>query len=784
MAAARIIVVEDEAVVAANLQARLQSVGYDVLAVIESGERAVALVGELHPDLVLMDIRLAGKLDGIAAAAQIAERFDVPVIYLTAYTDEETVRRARLTAPYGYVLKPFDVREVLTSIEMALFRHQSERRIRERERWFETTLRSIADAVISTDTKGRVTFLNRVAESITGWSAAEAIGRPISEVMQLLGEDPRLVVENPALVALRTRGSVELTHHVLLRGRDGRETWVDDSAAPIRDDAGQISGAVLVFRDITERRRADEALRASEDRRRLIELAVQHVAEMVMITDATLDPPGPRILFVNQSFTRQTGYSAEEVLGKTPRLLQGPKTDRTALDGVRAALAAGQPYRTEAINYRKDGSEFIIEWNLIPLRDEHHAITSWVATLHDVTQRRREQETRWQRQKLESLGVLAGGVAHDFNNILTVILGTASLAAIEAPPDSPVHAALATIEGAARRAAELTRQMLAYAGKGRFLVELVDLNALVIAAAAPPQLTLPARVTLRYDLAPKLPLLVADATQLRRAIYNLVLNAVEACGDLPGTVTISTLLRFVSRQELELTHLGLDLPAGDYAIIRIQDTGGGMDRATLERAFEPFFTTKFAGRGLGLAEVLGIVGGHRGAMRAESTRGGGTTMTVLLPAQSVQEARVHLPAQRLPGIAQTSPSAALVLVVDDEDGVREVAARILQLAGYRVITAEHGLAALQVYGTNPGAITCVLLDLTMPQMDGERVLRELSEFDPDARVILMSGYDEQDVAARFQNASLVGFLQKPFKPEALLELVRRASTRSVAHQSD
>jgi signal transduction histidine kinase len=245
----------------------------------------------------------------------------------------------------------------------------------------------------------------------------------------------------------------------------------------------------------------------------------------------------------------------------------------------------------------------------------------------------REVETRWQRQKLESLTILASGVAHDFNNLLTVILGTAGLGIADHEPGTPAYEAFATIKAAADRAAEITSQMLAYAGKGRLFVELTDLNHLVVGACSPPDFAMPANVLLRYELAPDMPRIVADASQLRRVVFQLMRNAVEAIGDAEGTITVATELRRMTSEELATSYLAPELAPGAYALLRVSDSGGGMDAATLARAFEPFFSTKFAGRGLGLSEVLGIVSGHRGTVRVESAAAGGTTCSVLLPAE-------------------------------------------------------------------------------------------------------------------------------------------------------
>jgi len=264
MPATRILVVEDEAVVARDLQTRLTRLGYTIVDTTARGDSAIVLAEQHNPDLVLMDIRLQGEMDGIAAAHVIRTRFHLPVVYLTAHADEVTVDRARVTEPFGYILKPFDERELRTMIEMAVYKHQAERKLQLSERRYATTLTSIGDGVIATDQSGRVTFLNTVAEALTGWSAAEAEGKPLIEVFRIVNEETRAIVENPVERVLREGIVVGLANHTILISRNGSEAPIGDCAAPIQDDRGVSVGAVLVFRDVTETQQREEQLRQSQ----------------------------------------------------------------------------------------------------------------------------------------------------------------------------------------------------------------------------------------------------------------------------------------------------------------------------------------------------------------------------------------------------------------------------------------------------------------------------------------------------------------------------------------
>jgi len=425
---------------------------------------------------------------------------------------------------------------------------------------------------------------------------------------------------------------------------------------------------------------------------------------------------------------------------------------------------------------REDGQKLELISAAIPLRDATGQSRGCVAAFLDVTAQRRSEHDRLEferrlqeTRKLESLGVLAGGIAHDFNNLLTGILGNASLARLELPPEHlNVHELLDRQEQAALRAADLCRQMLAFAGKGRFVVRPLDLNRLI--EDARPLLTVSAGKdnTLDHALAPELPAIQADAAQMRQILVNLVSNSAEAIGDKPGRITISTTARHIDAASLAATiHRG-QLTPGLHVCLEVADNGCGMDDATCAKIFDPFFTTKFTGRGLGLAAVLGIVRGHKGGIAVRSTPGHGSVLSIIFPAHlspKTPDTQSGLPPP------PAAPGGTL-LVVDDEETVRTVAARVLRSSGKTVLEAADGHAALALARQPGQKFDLVLLDLTMPGLDGEATCRALREIDPRVRVILMSGYSEQETLSRFSGQSIAGFLAKPFTASQVLEKVR------------
>ena len=371
-------------------------------------------------------------------------------------------------------------------------------------------------------------------------------------------------------------------------------------------------------------------------------------------------------------------------------------------------------------------------------------------------------------QKLESLGILAGGIAHDFNNLLTGILGNASFARMDIPPNSPAQPSLEQVEIAAQRAADLCKQMLAYSGKGRFVVQQLDLSAVVRETADLLQVSISKSCVLKYALAPNLPAISADVTQIRQIIMNLVINASEAIGERSGVISVATGVMTADRTYLTEAYLSPNIPEGKYVFLEVSDNGTGMTGETRARIFDPFFTTKFTGRGLGLAAVLGIVRGHSGALKVYSEVGRGTTFKLLLPcaggpADAAPDAPAGTPAWR---------GSGTVLVVDDEETVRAITRRMLERIGFEVLQASNGHEALEIFHRESARIVGVLLDLTMPELDGNATFTELRRLDPEVRVLLMSGFNEQDAITRFAGKGLAGFIQKPFKPETLYHKIQ------------
>jgi two-component system, cell cycle sensor histidine kinase and response regulator CckA len=539
------------------------------------------------------------------------------------------------------------------------------------------------------------------------------------------------------------------------------------SFGALRDVHGKPAGAVMVAKDVTDREVALTALRKSEARFR----ALGEAAPIgVFLADAAghctyANPRLQQIWELREAALLTTGFGTRV------------REEDHALVSAWLGTAGGtQDFRGEFRLVMGDGLERWVLAHSAAIRDDSGVVVGRVGTVDDITETRQAAEAQRQleqkmlrAQKLESLEVLAGGIAHDFNNLLVGVLGNASLALLDLAVESPAYAPVLDIERAAQRASDLTRQMLAYSGRGQFVVEPVDLSELVSEMGSLLRTVLSRQARLTFDLDATLPLIEADATQIRQVVMNLITNASDAVGDDGGRIVLRTGRQEVTAGSIDAEVVGDSLAGGDYVFVEVQDTGVGMSEQTQSRVFEPFFTTKFTGRGLGLAATLGIVRGHRGGIRIHSAIGQGATFRVLLPATDAARpvAAAADPAVRGDGLGA-------VLVIDDDETVRVVARRLLERRGFRVAVAVDGLDGLAQFSEAPGDFALVLLDLTMPKLGGVETMAALQELAPDVRVLLTSGYREREVATRFAGMEPAGFVQKPFRAEELYSAVTRA----------
>lgn len=551
----------------------------------------------------------------------------------------------------------------------------------------------------------------------------------------------------------------------------GRQVIVRISGEVDRDLRGNATTVHGLLADITHQREQERALRESEERFRTL-------WEASPIGIRMTDADGVS-LYANPRLLEMFDCSFDDFRTDRWRERIHPEDRKRVAAEGRDSILNVRDKRVDYRIVRRDGRVTYMRATVAVIRSQDGKFAGHVGALEDLTEetearleKDRLERQMHQAQKLESLGVLAGGIAHDFNNLLVGVLTNASMALMDLAPESPAYDTVRDIERAAQRAADLTRQLLAYSGKGRFIIEPLSLSELAVEMTQLLRTVVSKRASLQLDLQHDLPLVRGDATQLRQVVMNLITNASDSLGEKNGEILLRTHMAEVTSNALGMVMFGGPLRPGSYIVLEVADTGGGMDDDTLQRIFDPFYTTKFTGRGLGLAATIGIVRGHDGAIAVNSVIGKGTSFSLYFPVGGGVRREVTASA------ATALVGYGSILVVDDDDGVRAVARSLLQRQGFKVVLAANGKEAVELFTEHRDEVRAILLDLTMPIMSGDEALPHLRAQDPTVRIILMSGYSDVDVEGAFSGAGLSGFLQKPFRADD----VYRALAAALADQ--
>lgn len=593
-----------------------------------------------------------------------------------------------------------------------------------------------ADLILIGGKDGKIKWCNQ--------SAAELFGFTPGAPVVLSDETLMPGFENGVLRRVLDGQRIEGVEMCLCSERTKNEKrWLTVTADPIFE-SDRVESVIAVFHDVTEPKQTEQRFR------RLMESNIVGIALWNRRREITT---------ANDAFLRILGRGPGEILGLRLDDLAAPSFVEIKERAFAAIRQDGvcQPFQCEYMTAAGARIPVLVGGALL---DEGNGLLFAL----DVSERSRLEEKLRETAKLESLGILASGIAHDFNNLLTGILANATLALDAAPRGSQLAGVLRTVIQAGERAAALANQILAYSGRGKFRIEQVNLSALVSETLALIETALGRAVQLKLDIAPAVPFVEGDPTQLQQVVMNLAINAAEAV-DNKGEVSVCT-----GTAELDGTRhaddvaLGTPAAAGSYVFLEVRDSGPGMDQNTLQRIFDPFFTTKSAGRGLGLAAVLGIVRNHGGVIRVASAAGGGTSFRVYLPVSQKQPAANGIEA------SNALPRGGMVLVVDDELYVRETVRRSLEAAGYTVVCAADSGEALQLFLSLGSQIEVAIVDLTMPGEEGDDVVRRLRHYDPALKVIATSGYGEPEVRAKFGDL-MDAFLAKPYSSDHLCKVV-------------
>ncbi len=709
-------------------------------------------------DVILADYELPGFDAPAALRLAGALRPGTPFICVSGAIGEDSAVELLKQGATDYVRKDRLERlrlKVQRAVEEAgerRARQKAEGALRESETRYRRLHESMRDAFVLVDMSGRILETNRSYQEMLGYDAEELTGLTYADLTpeRWHAFEARLATEE-----ILSRGHSEVYQKEYIR-KDGTVFPVELHTFLLRNEAGEPAGMWAIVRDVTERKRADAALRVQG-------AALNAAANAVVITD-----PEGRIEWVNPAFEALTGYSAEEALGKNPReLVKSGQHDRAFYAGLWDTILDGRVWRGEIVNRRKDGSLYTEEMTITPVPDESGGIGHFAAIKSDVTEPRRLEEQLRAAQKMDAIGRLAGGVAHDFNNALAVILGFSERARGRLDPLDPLHHDLGEIVRMVERSADLTRQLLAFARRQMVAPRVLDLNEVIASVANMLPRLIGEDIDLRIAAGEGLWNVKIDPSQVDQILVNLVTNARDAIPDV-GVITVET-SNVVVDDEGCRTRPGLT--PGEYVRLAVGDTGVGMDETTRGQVFEPFFTTKPEGKGtgLGLATVYGIVKQNRGFIDVRSEPGRGTTFEVYLPRFAGEAER---PAEEVEQRPLTGTET--VLLVEDEPALLQIVRETLESLGYTVLASSSPGDAILLCEKHAGEIHVLVTDVVMPTMNGKELKERLERIKPGLRTLFMSGYTANTVTHRGVVDADLFFIQKPFTREALASKIREA----------
>jgi two-component system cell cycle sensor histidine kinase/response regulator CckA len=746
MKKATILVVGDEIIITDDIRSQLQKLGYDVPSIAKSGDEALRNVRKIRPDLVLMDIELHGTMDGIETAERIRSEFNIPVVYLAAFEDNRNLERAKITEPFDYITIPFVERDLYKTIEMALYRHRIEGKLKESEEKFRRIVETAREGIWVLDTEDRTTYVNKRMADMLGYREDEMIGK---KPFDFLIEREQARVQQ----GFESRGAeIREVRDFKFHRRDGSFLWGMLSTVPIQDAEGRIIGFLGLITDVTERKRAEAALKESHER--LITI-LESLDAIVYVADIETH----EVLFANYYARKVFGDIVGKVCWNT--LQEGQDGPCGFCPNDKLVTADGKPVGVYGWEFQNTvtGKWFDVRDRAIPWLDGR-MVRLEIAT--DITARKRMEEEVIKSQKLESIGILAGGIAHDFNNILTGIMGNISLVMLDKDLAEKTRQRLSGAEKSCTRAKDLTQRLLTFAKGGAPVKKISSVPSLIQDATgfALTGTTVKSEFTLpEEDCFAEI-----DEGQVRQVIHNIIMNAVESMPQ-GGTVKV------VCEQIVLGTDEGVPLPAGSYVKISIQDSGTGISSENLPKIFDPYFTTKEKRAGMGLATSYSIIKNHGGYITAESTAGKGTTIFIYIPTVMIASEPLKTEEVKFTAIG------GRILIMDDEEAVRDVAGEMLVHLGYEVGLARDGAEAIRLYREAMEAsrpFHAVIMDLTIPGgMGGKEAIAKLREIDANVKAIVSSGYSNDPVMANFTEYGFNGVVTKPYKMKDLSEILRR-----------
>jgi len=649
--------------------------------------------------------------------------------------------------------------------------------LKKAESWSELIIQNAMDAIVRLDYQGCIQSWNPMAEQMFGYRESEMLGRMIED--SLLPNCLRVDGLSDFHRHLKRGRGVLMNQRIegVAQCKDGSELPVEFVGSVVKQ--AEVLAYAMVFRDISERKITEQKLRDSHANLELMVAArTGEVRELATIVEATssfvsiADFQG-NIVYVNPAGRDMVGLNHESDLNELSFAnFHDAETCRLLREDILPQTVKLGTFETNCEFTDQHGEAIPTNSIFMSLPGQQGKPARLAVIARDLRQEIALQKQVEHVDRLESLGVLAGGIAHDFNNILTAIIGNTGMAKRKIDTYSPGQEYLQRIEKSSLQAANLCKQMLAYSGKGNFVLQPINLTKLITEMHSLLLVSIDKSVVLKVDLSDTLPSVDADITQIQQIIMNLVINASEAIDKHSGIITIATGIMQVDEQYLKYSIHKPGLSTGRFVYLEVSDSGCGMDADTRKRIFDPFFTTKFTGRGLGMSAVLGIVHAHKGLLNLDSEPNKGTTFKIALPVSSSNDILIS----QIVTTAPAGKAEGLILIIDDEETIRELASMVLEEMGYQVMVAVDGKDGVEVFGQYRHSITGVLLDMTMPHMNGEDCFSELRKINPGIKVILSSGYNAEDATARFKDKGLAGFIQKPYLVDHFQKVVAECFT--------
>ncbi len=749
----KILIVEDELIVAEDLASNLEFMEYEITDILTTGEEAIESVKNNLPDCVMMDITLQGEMTGVDVAAILKKDFSVPVVFLTAHTNRDYLDRAKLTEPYGYLLKPFQDKDILMTIETAIYKHGIELKLQENEKKFRSIVENSHAGICILDEKGIVTYVNHKMAVLLGVKEEEILGK---EFVIFLNKDDSVVFSK--ILGKIDFMDQESDREIEITLPGGIIRNLEVRASVIRDENDEIK-IISQFLDITDRKKNQKKIQ-------MLAHAVESINESVIVTNME-----NKVLFVNEAFVRKYGYSHDEILNKPVDIIRSKNNPLNINKDLFLETLDGG-WQGELLNVDKWGREFPVFLTTSIIRDEKDYPVALVGVSRDISSDKEMQLHLRQQQKMESIGNLAGGVAHDFNNLLAVINGYTELIIGKIDVDSTIYSFLKEIEHAGNKAADLTRQLLTFSRKQVIKPKIIQINIIISNLAKMLKRIIGENIEMSMDLHEEVLPIKADPGQIEQLLMNLVINARDAINE--KEYSDKKLISITSDQVVideSFPDHDMNEHPGKYILIKVSDTGVGIEESARKKIFDPFYTTKAKGKGtgLGLSTVYGIIKQNKAYIIVDSTPGGGAEFNIYWPCLD------DLLTEVSPEITKDSlrQGSETILLVEDNEKVRALSETIVKSLGYNVISAVNGKEAFEIISMPSIKIDLIISDVIMPVMDGIELAKKIQENNFDLPILFSSGYSDEYISIENLKDIGVDFINKPYSVKEISKKIRK-----------